>query len=92
MQNAIEYGNLGIIFEKKPKLLVEGNYQKEMAHRLALVGNKDKKTIVEIKRCDDRVEIAVSDEEQGFELCKYLELAPEAAITQWPRHCNGKYV
>lgn len=81
MINAIEHGNLGITFKEKSELLVNGNYEKEIKHRLGLPENRNKKATVEVRRSNLDLEITVTDNGNGFDWEKYLELSPERATS-----------
>ncbi len=79
MQNAIEHGNLGIDYQEKLELLVNGKFQDEIQHRLELPRYRDKKATVEINRKAGSFEITITDEGQGFNWDEFMQLSPERA-------------
>lgn len=78
--NAVEHGNLGITYEEKSRLVEDGAWEDEVARRLELPANRDKRVIVEIERRPDVVAYRVKDEGRGFDWEKYLDLTPERAF------------
>lgn len=83
--NAIEHGNLGITYEEKDTLLAGQNWHQEIARRLALAEHRDKRVTVEFTREDRRIDIVITDQGQGFDWRKYMELDPGRAF-----HTHGR--
>jgi len=79
MINAVEHGNLGITFEEKSKLLLNGNYEYEIRKRLDAPHNRQKKATVEIKRNGQEMQIIITDTGAGFDWARFMKLSPERA-------------
>ncbi len=75
--NAVEHGNLGITYEEKSRLLQEGSYEKEVARRLELPENQDKKVEVELRRTMGSVDVSIQDQGPGFDYQDFLEFDPK---------------
>lgn len=78
--NAVEHGNLGITYEDKSRLLMEGTWQDEVKRRLALPEYRDRQVIVQYDRQPEAIRIAILDEGAGFDWSDYLDFAPERAF------------
>lgn len=74
--NAIEHGNLGLGYEKKSQLLIQGNLDGEIRRRLALPENKMKYIVVDFLREKDKAIVAIKDQGEGFKFEKYLAFDP----------------
>ena len=75
MVNAIEHGNLGITFEEKRKLILDGALGKEIKKREKEFSNKKAK--VSFERKDGEVVLTIEDEGNGFSFKDYLKLSSE---------------
>ncbi|MBP2227402.1 DNA-binding response OmpR family regulator [Azospirillum agricola] len=74
LMNAVEHGNLGIGFEAKSILKVDGKLGGEIERRLALPENRDKHATLRVERGDDRIVFTVTDTGPGFDSSRYLTL------------------
>lgn len=72
--NAVEHGNLGITFEEKSHLILDGMWEDEIEYREKLPENRDKKVVVTLKRNEDFVTIHIKDEGEGFDHNPFLKL------------------
>jgi phosphoserine phosphatase RsbU/P len=75
--NAVEHGNLGITYDDKTHLLLEGSLEEEIDRRLSLPENDGKFVEVRFARDMDRMTVHVIDQGQGFGYIKYLDFDPE---------------
>ena len=75
--NALEHGNLGIGYDEKSRLNVQGNWQEEVERRLQLPENIKKKVVLTYERRKEEISFIIKDQGQGFEWQKYLELTPD---------------
>lgn len=75
--NAVEHGNLGITYDDKTQLLLDGDMEEEIDRRLRLPENRDKFVEVRFARNLDRMNVYVLDQGQGFDYAKYLDFDPE---------------
>lgn len=83
--NGIEHGNLGISYEDKTRLCLEGSWTEEVEHRLALPENRDKVIEVGFARETDRAIFTIRDQGPGFDWERYLEFDPNRIM-----HCHGR--
>ncbi len=77
--NAVEHGNLGIDYEAKGRLMQGKAWRQEIASRLKDPLYSDRKVDVVFERREDGCSIQISDEGNGFEWRKYLEVDPSRA-------------
>lgn len=84
--NAVEHGNLNISYEEKSRLLEEGTWRQEIESRLLQSEYRDRKVIVEYRKEPNLIEFLISDEGQGFDWQKYLEIDPSRGAD---RHGRG---
>ncbi len=80
MINAVEHGNLAITYEEKSRLNAEGEWENEVAHRLAMPLYKDKYATIEFTRNDNEITFMIIDQGKGFDWNKYMEICPERAF------------
>ena len=80
MINAVEHGNLGITYEDKSKLNLEGEWENEVARRLELPLNIDKYVTIEFSRNDNEITFLIVDQGKGFNWNKYMNICPERAF------------
>lgn len=78
--NAVEHGNLGITYEEKSLLREQGNWEEEVERRLSSPGFAGKKVEVQYYRGDDRIQVTISDQGQGFDWQRYVDLDPARAF------------
>ena len=76
MINAVEHGNLAITYEEKSALLREGRLEAEVAARLALPEYRYREVEVVFARLDDRIELTITDQGDGFDWRRYLDMDP----------------
>ncbi|MDJ0933039.1 ATP-binding protein [Breoghania sp.] len=79
LSNAVEHGNLGIIFEEKNRLLETGRFHQEVTRRLQLKRYRDRVARMTISAGHDSIHLQVRDDGLGFDFHKFLEgeLQPE---------------
>jgi len=77
MLNAVEHGNLGITYDEKSTLLKERRLEQEMAERLTRPEYKDRVVEVEFERQPDCVIVTITDQGEGFDWQKYMEMDPK---------------
>ena len=78
--NAVEHGNLAISYTEKSKLLQQGKWEDEILHRLSLPEYIDKNVQVLLENNAQGIMLKISDDGEGFDCRKYLELSPERAF------------
>ena len=78
--NAVEHGNLGITYEEKSMLNAKGDWESEVANRLASPVYKDKFATVEFSRSDNEITFVITDQGKGFDWRKFLKVSPERAF------------
>lgn len=79
LYNAIEHGNLGITYQEKSELLVQGTWLDEVERRLQLPQNTEKYVSIRIKCNDNGIFFLITDQGEGFNFSKYLDFDPERA-------------
>jgi CheY-like chemotaxis protein len=77
--NAVEHGNLGINYETKTKLVLEGRLFEEIAARLALPENREKWGYLFFESVENELRVRIKDQGPGFDWNPYLEISPERA-------------
>jgi DNA-binding response OmpR family regulator len=80
MINGIEHGNLGITCAEKAALLREDRLAAELARRQGLPQCAPRRVRLRFERNGGELSFEVSDEGEGFDYTKYLELDPERAF------------
>ncbi len=80
MINAVEHGNLGITYDEKTELNHNGEWEEEVARRLALSENKQKYAKVMLERTSQAIVLTIEDCGDGFDWDAYLEISPERAL------------
>ena len=83
--NAVEHGNLGITYEEKTALIDAGAWEAEVARRLQLPENRDKRATVAFERSADEIRYRIEDCGAGFDWRRYLEISPTRAF-----HTHGR--
>lgn len=78
--NAVEHGNLGVSYQEKAALKLEDRWAEEIARRLALPENRDKRVTVDFVRDDNVIAFTVSDQGRGFDWQDYLDFDPGRAF------------
>jgi CheY-like chemotaxis protein len=77
--NAVEHGNLGIDYQTKTKLVLEGRLFEEICNRLTLPENQDKWGYLSFESAKDELRVHIKDQGPGFDWQPYLEITPERA-------------
>jgi CheY-like chemotaxis protein len=77
--NAVEHGNLGISFEEKSGLILDGMWEDEIEYRQSMAENRNKKVAVNINKYNDRIEMLIKDDGKGFNHEPYMKLDPARA-------------
>jgi CheY-like chemotaxis protein len=85
MVNGIEHGNLGISYDDKTRLCLDGAWPEEVERRLTLPENRDKHIEVGFARESDRIAFTIRDQGPGFDWERYLEIDPRRIL-----HCHGR--
>jgi len=83
--NAVEHGNLGITYEQKTHLLEEQAWEEEIARRLVDPRYAERQVEVRYRRNAHAVEVVITDEGEGFDWLRYMEMTPERAFDQHGR-------
>lgn len=78
--NGVEHGNLGITYREKSELKREDRWAEEVARRLDLPENREKRVRVELVRDHAGIRICIRDDGAGFEWRRYLDFDPERAF------------
>jgi len=76
MVNGVEHGNLGITYDEKKSLKLEGNWEQEIDRRLKLPENAGKICSAKILRTDKGLTIRIKDQGAGFDWKKYETIDP----------------
>mgnify|MGYP006274615783 CR=1 FL=1 len=75
--NGVEHGNLEISYAEKSSLLKAGRLDAEIARRLALQENLQKRVWVSMDRKETEVDVEIVDAGKGFDWRRYLALDGE---------------
>lgn len=75
--NAVEHGNLGITYSEKTKLIMNGEWEKEIQKRLASAEYGAKRATLIYEADEEGISITVKDQGKGFDWKKYIEVSPE---------------
>lgn len=78
--NAVEHGNLGIDYDQKGQLKEAGTWLEEVERRLQTAPFNQRKVVVQMKRNPGDIEFTITDEGEGFNFDKFLEMDPERAF------------
>ncbi|MBL8472018.1 MAG: response regulator [Rhodocyclaceae bacterium] len=78
--NAVEHGNLGIRYADKTQLVLAGNWQDEVARRLALPEFRERRVEIQVMREGPNICFTIRDEGEGFDWQRYLEFDPARAF------------
>ena len=72
--NGVEHGNLNLSYAEKSALLKTGTMDYEIARRLALSGNAQKRVRVSLDRTETTLRMSIADDEKGFDWSQFLDL------------------
>ena len=75
LYNAIEHGNLGITYEEKKSLLLNGGWQAEITRRLAAPEYRNRFATLEFEATEHAYIVTITDQGQGFDWKKYTHLS-----------------
>ena len=78
--NAVEHGNLGITYDEKTVLREENRWDEEVARRLADPRYRERWVEVHYRRTPEAVEVCITDQGEGFEWRKYMDMDAERAF------------
>jgi CheY-like chemotaxis protein len=78
--NGVEHGNLQISYADKSRLNSTGEWEQEIQRRLADPAHAHKRVKVEYRRASDKLTVRITDEGDGFEWQRYLEMDPTRAF------------
>ncbi len=79
MTNAIEHGNLGIGYDKKTELLLNGVWPEEITRRQNLPENKEKTVQVHYQKTPHTIVLTIRDSGKGFDWRPFLEISTDRA-------------
>jgi len=74
--NAVEHGNLGLSYQDKTELLMEGRWQEEVERRLGLPAYRERFVEVLFERLPQAIRFTIRDQGEGFDWRKYLDFDP----------------
>ncbi len=83
--NAVEHGNLGLSYEEKGRLLKERRLDQEIQSRLSDPRYAHRQVEVTFQRLGPSLVFLITDEGEGFDWTRYLDLDPERAF-----HAHGR--
>lgn len=78
--NAVEHGNLGITYKEKARLLLNGEWDAEVARRLQQAPWSSRYAQLSFRRDGDTVEFTIADEGEGFDWQPYIKLDADRAF------------
>ena len=87
--NAVEHGNLEIVYQEKQEALVEGCYEQLLARRLAQARLRDRRVIIHVihDKVANSLVYRITDEGKGFRWRSLLVRSQEACE---PGNANGR--
>jgi len=74
--NAVEHGNLGISYSEKSSLVENGAWLAEVERRLQMPENNSRRVRVAYRKNDTSLTFLITDEGNGFDWGKFLEIDP----------------
>ncbi len=77
--NAVEHGNLAISYKEKSALMQDDRWEQEVERRSRLPENAHKVVEVHFERAGGTFRFVIKDTGPGFDVSRYLELAPDRA-------------
>lgn len=80
MANAVEHGNLGITYEEKTELLMNGAWGDEILRRLETPTGQARQVTVDFIRTEEDIRITVQDQGKGFKWEKYVDFDASRAF------------
>lgn len=87
--NAVEHGNLEIVYQEKQEALAEGCYEEVLARRLTQPRLRDRRVIMHVLHDQDanRLEYRITDEGKGFKWRTILTRSQEVCASE---DANGR--
>jgi hypothetical protein len=85
MLNAVEHGNLGITYDEKTALHLNGKWREEIEARLASPDQRDKSARVSFERGAGEIILTIEDQGKGFNWTDFSDLDPQRAS-----HSHGR--
>lgn len=77
--NAVEHGNLGITYDEKTQLIMEGALHQEIGRRLDLPQYRNRWAHLNFEAGEHYLRVRIKDEGAGFDWRQYLDISPERA-------------
>jgi DNA-binding response OmpR family regulator len=77
--NAVEHGNLGITYDDKTRLVLEGRLFEEIGRRLDLPENRTKYGRLFFESSNGELRVRIKDEGPGFDWRPFMDISPERA-------------
>lgn len=78
--NAVEHGNLGITYQEKSRLRLEGLWETEVEQRMTQAPWSARQASLSFRREGDMIEFTIADEGDGFDWVPYLSFDPDRAF------------
>lgn len=80
LMNAVEHGNLGLDCEAKASLMKERTWKQELGRRLETAPWSSRFVLARFRKLEDRIELDIEDQGEGFDWLPFLELRLERAL------------
>ncbi|MGE5385338.1 MAG: response regulator [Betaproteobacteria bacterium] len=80
MLNAVEHGNLEITYAEKSRLKLDGDWEAEIARRLALPKYRERFATIRAERLGNQWQFTIADQGGGFDWRDYLDFDPSRAF------------
>jgi CheY-like chemotaxis protein/anti-sigma regulatory factor (Ser/Thr protein kinase) len=77
MVNAVEHGNLGITYEEKTRLVLDGKWEEEVRRRLLLPENSTRFATLCFENDGVSITVIISDNGEGFDWRNYIDFDPD---------------
>lgn len=78
--NAVEHGNLGITYAEKSALRESDSWDEEVGRRLGDPQYSDRRVRVDFHRTREMINVTITDEGDGFDWSKYMDIDPARAF------------
>ncbi len=76
MVNGVEHGNLGITYDEKKALKLQGQWENEIIRRQSLPENQPKLCLATVQRTAGHFKVRIKDQGAGFDWQKYQTIDP----------------
>lgn len=80
LMNAMEHGNLGLDCDAKARLMKERGWRQEVDRRLGMLPWASRFVFARFRRLEDRFELEIEDQGDGFDWVPFLELRLDRAL------------